>query len=103
VARLKAATIVIDKCKGIHILDGILPGIQVEMKNNALTVFMTDLYLFKFYLRLNSLTTVSKNSPSASKEFIFAFMEFQMSHSTNSSMFSQLSQEGCCLLGCNIV
>jgi hypothetical protein len=46
--RLKAATIVIDKCKDIYILDRILQGIQVEMKDNAFSVFMTDLYLLNF-------------------------------------------------------
>lgn len=32
VKRLKAATIVTDKCKDIHILDRILPGMHVEIR-----------------------------------------------------------------------
>jgi hypothetical protein len=55
VVRLKAATIVIDRCMDIHILDRILPRIQGEMKDNAFSVFMIDLYLLKFYFILEFL------------------------------------------------
>jgi hypothetical protein len=49
VTRLKAAITLIDKCQDIHILHRILSDIHVELKENALTVFMIYLYLLKFY------------------------------------------------------